>query len=695
MKFKTIKWNMILALSGALTLLFLVMFVMMGFRFFDSTMGTLTKTGEEQAKNRGVMTAVEIDQASSTIQTISASIEGIIQAGDVDRDQLTEMVKSILEKHPEYVGIGVGMEPNKLDGKDREYKKRKYSDSSGRYVAYFYLKDSKAEVDQLVGYDEDSWYIDPKEQMKTILTDPYYYEVDGEQVLMVSVAEPIIVRDQFYGVVTVDIDVSHLISLLSEIEEAKGGNSLLFTEDGTIVAHTDSILNLMNISELNYSEDELKAMNDKQSYSGYNSYLNNEVLTLNVPIEFKDIDQEWTLGVNIPLSVVTKAIMAQLSTFLGFGVITLIIVTLITYLIANNIGRQVKNAADELVVIASGDFTKEVDAKLIQSTTEFGVLGQALQKVQKDLKSLFQNIQGSVEEFNKASDDLEDIAKLYNTSTNEIVQAIDQVAISTAEQAKDAEILVTSADSFEEELNKTNTLFNQVYEFTKESNVLSQEGVKKVNDLTQASKETNSKMDEANVLSKDIFEFASKAGEVVGLVENISQQTNLLALNASIEAARAGEAGRSFAVVADEIRKLSIQTADATEQTYTILSEIRKKSELIVEMNNDLTTISTEQNQIMQDTSDIFYRTTDALQKIEQYVEDAFEATNHMNMEQKNMTDRINSLSAISEENSAVTEEVTASNTQQLEGINKITKGATQIKNGAGKLVEEVNQFKF
>ncbi|WP_105619908.1 methyl-accepting chemotaxis protein [Vallitalea okinawensis] len=695
MKLKSIKWKMILALSGVLTLMFIAMFALMGYNYYKMTMGTLTKVGEEQANNQGFIVSDDLDQATSTIRTLSASIEGLIQTGNVDRDELTEMVQSILEEHQEYVGIGIGMEPNKLDGKDRNYRNKKYSDTTGRYVAYFYLKDTKAEVEQLVGYDEDAWYIEPKEQMKTILTDPYYYEVGGEQVLMVSVAEPIIVKDQFYGVVTVDIDVSHLSTILNEIEEAKNGFSLLFTEDGTIVAHTDSTLNLMNISELNYSEDELKAMETKQSFNGYNSYLNNDVLTLNVPVDFKDIDQEWTLSVNIPLSVVLEAITAQVVTFMGFGLMTLIVISLITYWIASNIGRQVKSVADELVIISSGDFTKEVDAKLVKSHTEFGILGQALQKMQKDLKNLFQNIQGSVEDFNKASDDLEDIAKLYNRSTNEIVQAIDQVAISTAEQAKDAEILVTSAESFETELNKTNTLFNQVYEFTKESNVLSQEGVKKVNDLTEASKETNLKMDEANLLSKDIFEFASKAGEVVGLVENISQQTNLLALNASIEAARAGEAGRSFAVVADEIRKLSIQTADATEQTYTILSEIRSKSERIVEMNNDLTTISTEQNQIMQATSDIFYRTTDSLQKIERYVEDAFEATNHMNMEQKNMTDRINSLSAISEENSAVTEEVTASNTQQLEGINKLTQGATQIKNGAGKLVEEVNQFKF
>lgn len=78
---------------------------------------------------------------------------------------------------------------------------------------------------------------------------------------------------------------------------------------------------------------------------------------------------------------------------------------------------------------------------------------------------------------------------------------------------------------------------------------------------------------------KTLSDAAKRIGDVVTLIQDIAEQTNLLALNATIEAARAGEAGKGFAVVASEVKNLASQTAKATADISTQITEIQDATE--------------------------------------------------------------------------------------------------------------------
>ncbi|MCA0400424.1 MAG: methyl-accepting chemotaxis protein [Proteobacteria bacterium] len=112
---------------------------------------------------------------------------------------------------------------------------------------------------------------------------------------------------------------------------------------------------------------------------------------------------------------------------------------------------------------------------------------------------------------------------------------------------------------------------------------------KAASELTSASREISQQvhktservrvaMDAARQTDSDIsglVELGNRIGAIVGLINSIAEQTNMLALNATIEAARAGDAGRSFAVVASEVKNLADQTARATEEISQQISAIQ------------------------------------------------------------------------------------------------------------------------
>jgi methyl-accepting chemotaxis protein len=97
--------------------------------------------------------------------------------------------------------------------------------------------------------------------------------------------------------------------------------------------------------------------------------------------------------------------------------------------------------------------------------------------------------------------------------------------------------------------------------------------------VTQSALISRSAVDEAeqtNQTMRGLTQAAQKIGQVVDLINAIASQTNLLALNATIEAARAGEAGRSFAVVASEVKNLAVQTAKATDEITGQIAAMQK-----------------------------------------------------------------------------------------------------------------------
>ncbi len=122
-----------------------------------------------------------------------------------------------------------------------------------------------------------------------------------------------------------------------------------------------------------------------------------------------------------------------------------------------------------------------------------------------------------------------------------------------------------------------------------------EEVVRSSEDTVGSMKSTLQEVDSLRSLSEDtsmvvnsLVEKSMRVTAVINLIRDIAEQTNLLALNAAIEAARAGEAGRGFAVVADEVRRLAERTQKATLQVQEVLNSLKEEAKSTLEKAKDV-----------------------------------------------------------------------------------------------------------
>ncbi|WP_317097297.1 methyl-accepting chemotaxis protein [Clostridium neonatale] len=174
---------------------------------------------------------------------------------------------------------------------------------------------------------------------------------------------------------------------------------------------------------------------------------------------------------------------------------------------------------------------------------------------------------------------------------------------------------------------------------------------------------------------------------------DISKKTNLLSLNASIEAARVGEAGKGFGVVANEIKKLSDSSDEATKNISDIIMSIKDEINKNVSIMKSVKDVSEEQFLSVKHVNESFNNILKSIHCIIDIIKDINESVNEMNEYNNSIVNSSNDIYDISKKSVLETSKTAVSMGNQMHKISDIAKQAEDLNNKAKVLEEKLNRF--
>ncbi|MBC8061717.1 MAG: heme NO-binding domain-containing protein [Clostridiaceae bacterium] len=359
------------------------------------------------------------------------------------------------------------------------------------------------------------------------------------------------------------------------------------------------------------------------------------------------------LKVNNTVLVALGIIIASFSTFISSSMLMRP-----KKYIFNAIKELQKNSYIENGSIDTGDFFED--------------MYKEIKAYMNTVKADFVGFKGVTDEMSTFVTSINEIAETMNVTSIEISGVVEQLANSAVSQADNTEKSVSILNDNIESLKAIVLSENQNKDELQIAIGKINSSYLSIEDSSKNLSETLVKFSEVKQKGIELEDKAKNITSIVSIVSGISEQTNLLALNASIEAARAGEAGRGFAVVADEVRKLAEQTKDAVEEINTNLVQfVNEIGQLVNNIETQYLTLDGETKRLGT-AKDISFEANNSIIIVSKSLIETVKKLNEEAVSISNIYDNIESLAALAEENSAASEEVSASVSTNSNEVQKL-----------------------
>ena len=507
--------------------------------------------------------------------------------------------------------------------------------------------------------------------------------------VIVSVTAPVLGAG---GKILGGVGMSYAIDGLEEkyiktIKMGQSGYPFITTSNGVMVAHPDSRLVLQDQS----ANSGIRAMLGAASGQGVTYQWNGKERMLawaTVP------HWQWKVALAMDTAEIQAPAVQQRNVMLGLGAVAIVLLLLVSLLALEKVAiRPLRQLQAYAGTVADGDLNARLDLRL---KNEIGKLADALRTMVENLKAKIAEAdentrkaqaeseraaqataeaeaaraaaeRAKAEGMLQAAGHLEGVVVTVNTASEQLSAQVEQSSRGAERQSARASETATAMEEMNATVLEVARNAAEAADSAKNAKTKAEDGAGVVAQVVESIGNMRHQAlglkDEMTVLGQQ----AESIGQILGVISDIADQTNLLALNAAIEAARAGEAGRGFAVVADEVRKLAEKTMTATKQVGDAIHEIQSGTRKNVDNVDQVV-------QVVVSTTDLAGKSGEALHEIVALVDTTAQ--------------QVQSIATAAEEQSSASEEINHS----IEDVNRISAETSAAMRHASAAVTELAQ---
>lgn len=384
-----------------------------------------------------------------------------------------------------------------------------------------------------------------------------------------------------------------------------------------------------------------------------------------------------------------------ISLIAGIMVLFVFLFSASTILVVKSMAKGLICGTSALEQVATGKLNVELNSKFAERKDEIGQISRAVQKLKQELTSVITEIMGNSKELHESSELLDEKTSASMEHINQIERAVDEIAQGAGSQAQETQSATENVIAMGNMIEDTSKEITTLNENAKQIKTLGQDAVTTIEELQKINHKTKESIDVIYDQTNTTNTSAQRIKEATALITEIAEETNLLSLNASIEAARAGEQGRGFAVVAGQIQKLAEQSNESARQIEEIINSLLEDSGKAVETMESVKEIMDEQNINVQKTNDQVRQVIGQVDESIAAIDRIAQQSGKLNEARLVITDTVQNLTAVAEENAAGTQESAASVAQIGELIRDIAQIAGEQKEIADKLKENMSIFEL